>query len=617
MAKQYLSVNQFRGIRKSGQFIIPITDNSGTAGYFNRLYNFKGELDYNSLFSTSGYPGIGMITKSPAWHNYKAVMPAAGRSRGIWQYIPNIPSIATSNFLMTFQCTTDYTVNTLYALNIPTNTWYTLAVGGAVSYHGDAVQYKDRFYLMTAGLIQFVKWNGDIVNWNNIAPPVQDKGGTWTNVAGATLTWNGTATVTSDIDISGILYRGTYIRRSSTSIYEDEVLNINGAGTTITLSSASSDNGASAAGGSQYPPTANSTIGTAFFVHAWKNKLWVTGNNNILFWSVSNDAENWSGLGAGSIITGESDDDFPSGIASFDDFLFVFKDLQHFIYRWTGDVDQPIELVKTVNYGCVSQRTIQNVGNALIYYTGNDVRMTNGSEDVSIGFPDIDDFLIKFAGNRHYTYFSSAAADNAYPWAYYDKTKEVYSLYFPTTTTYAYSMHYSFKKKTWISEEEYQILGHGTGVVESSISENLVCSTSTATNQLIYTPPVNDVTDFTVVGAIESIIFNSGISSKKLKIHWVELGVHPNKAGKCDTTVSFNYKLDNYDADATKAKTANINSGSPFTYTYGEVHRHRFEVNTVSNLFQWILTETAFGVTADTDWTLADYTICYELIENT
>lgn len=226
-----------------------------------------------------------------------------------------------------------------------------------------------------------VKYSSSASKW--WANYVQDKTN-WGAIAGATLTWNGTDTVTSDIDISAIIEFGNYIRRSSTSLYLDEIAYISANGLTITLKEASLDTGASAAGGAQHT-TYSAVITYGKFCECFKNKMFVAGGNN-LYWSVTGDLENFNetDLGAGSLsITGGYGT--ITALASYEDYLFVFRETGYHVYTWTGDLDEPITETKTFPYGNFAQTTTIRLPNGIMYLSvGSSYRITNGVNDTQV-----------------------------------------------------------------------------------------------------------------------------------------------------------------------------------------------------------------------------------------
>lgn len=200
-------------------------------------------------------------------------------------------------------------------------------------------------------------------------------------LATAVLTWAGTATVTSDIDISATIKPGQWIRRSSTSIYWDEVAFVSVDGLTITLTEASSDTGASSAGAAQYTSAVSITAKYAEF---FKGKLFASDGLFNLYWSVSGDTEDMEGEGAGGFVVQGPYGNI-TGIRAFGDYLFIFRLNAYEVYSWTGDVDAPISQVNVVPHGCYSQLHTTTFSAGIAYLsTGQGMRVANASSDTEI-----------------------------------------------------------------------------------------------------------------------------------------------------------------------------------------------------------------------------------------
>ena len=609
---QYITNTQFGGLNRNDQLIVPI--NAPNPPY-NRVENFRGMVDYASSDETNYTPVVGMITKSPQPVSWKGTMPAAGRTRGLFQFVPNIVDIATKNYLVAYQVTTDYTISKLYALDIVNNAWYTLYTGSTY-YPADAEVYNGNIYMLLDG--DFRKWNGDITNWATVAPKVNDKGGTAVAIATATITWNGTVTVTSSSDITATVLKGMLIRRSSSSLYWDEVLSVAAGGLTITLSAASSDTGASAAGGAQRAAYFSALNVQPWFIKFWKNKMWLCGNNDTLYYSVAGDPENWSDttLGAGGIDLSSLNQEGVSGIEFIDDYLIVFRDFSYLVYTWTGDLDEPIQLVREVPRGCISNRSIQKTPNGIIYLSDGDLRITTANDDNSLADSMLTAFRTTYGGNRHYYYWLSGANSNSYPWSILDKNRGIYSLHIPQTTGVTKVINYDYVKNQFLGTDYYYTAGHGCMVYEGAGSiPTFVFASSASSNQLKQFYSYGG--DFSTSGKLESAIFYSGVASKKLKIHWVEFDFHPTLGnGTIDTTVVFNYRKDFQAVDTTKNQTYDLDYTVITNLDRAYIcDTKRFYVNEECKYFSWVLSET-FGAAAADDIGIMGVTISFDLIDN-
>lgn len=621
MANNYLTSNSFGGIYRHGQLIVPVGNPAGAAMY-STMHNFRGgSLDYYASLTA---PTMGVVKKAFAYSDYKGVMAANGRARGAFLFYPsNSVGLPWGIFA---QCTTDYNVSTIYALDIANNVWKTLATGFD-GYHCDGEQWDLKFYLATASDNVRKWWRETGTAWDATLPIIKDKAGVASAIAGATLTWNLTATVTSDIDISAAISPGDWIRRSAASPWWDEVQSVAAGGLSITLMAASGDNGASAAGGAQ--KAASKTGFYPLFLKVWKGKLWCAcdlssdANYSTLYWSQTNDAESWdTTLGAGSLAIGDdAGGEIITGLGTTNDYLFVFKDTSYYVFKWTGDLDEPIEQVAQFPYGCASERTIMPLEQGLIYYTGLEVRWTNGSTDNSLS-SDIEDWLKKNSTARAYNAFSQTVTDQGYPWATIDQTEGTYSLYLPEGDAGTYSgktrsFHFSFKEKKWISSEAYQSQGHGFFLPGgTSAFPGLVISTSTATKQL--RSRGFTVGDFATAGTIESATLYSGSPNKKLQINWLEIEfVRGMAGGVVDTTVSLNYRQDMGQLDSTKAQTYQVTSPTGIGTDTNYSVKKRFQIGCTCNYWSWLLTESAFGGTAADDIGIKSWTLCYEVQNST
>jgi len=616
---QYVSVNTFGGLNKNDQLIVPI--DSSINNILSTCLNFNGLPDYNSSSLTA--PLIGMITKAPTVTSYAGTMPAAGRARGLFNYLPEV-SLATKNFVMASQCTTDYSVGKLYVLDRISGTWYTLATTAA-PYHSDFAQYNTRVYTTFDGSV--LKWNGDLTNWSTVAPAIRDKGGTAVAIAGAVLTWNLTTTVTSDIDISALISKGDYIRRSSTSPYWDEVLTVAVGGLSLTLSSASSDTGASVAGAAQraaYIAVSKPAM-QPYFIKFWKDKMWLAGNGKILYWSATGDVENFSGTGAGYMTISLDEEQTVSAMATLGDYIFFFKDTVYYVYRWTGDIDAPIEFVKKFYHGCISHRTIQEINETLIYLAEGDVRQTNGITDVSISNPIGAYLKTNIGSSISQSYFALSSAADSYPWAYVDKFRLIYSLVIPATASNCIILNYNYETGKWIGSENYFDAGTGALVYrDTETHPSIVISKMASSNQLNNFFPVGGTPKFrgdtTTAGILESATFYSGLSNKKIKIIWVEFDVHPlyYATYSISTTLIFNYRKDfeAIDTSRNQSKLISYNANAPgITLDRAYIRtKARFQVNDIFDTFSWYLTETVPGAGYN-DISIVGWTICYTLCD--
>jgi hypothetical protein len=616
---EYLSVNTFGGLNRGNQLIVPITTQNPQ---YQVMQNYKGMVDLAS--SSYGAPIVGLITKSPRVNTTNSFaswdkMPADGRSRGLFHFVPNIINIATSNFLMAYQQTTDYTVTKLYAFDSVGNNWYTLYTG-ATYLQSDMATYNGKVYMLLDGT--FLKWNGDITNWGTVAPIVKDKTATQIAIAGAILGWTtGDATVTSTADISAVISSGDWIRSSSSSLYWDEVLSVAAGGLSLELTAASTHTESSVLGGAEKAASFTATTSLLYgaqpwFIKFWKNKCWLAGNGDTLYWSVTGDPENWDDTaGAGSLDLSLLDQEGVSGIEFMDEQLFVFYDQHYDIFKWTGDLDEPIELVRSVQYGCVSHRTLQKIEGGIIYLAPGELRITNGTDDVCLSDQDMmTHFKTSVGAAKAYYYFLDGVYADRYPWAIIDKLRNLYTLVIPATGGNSYTYNFDYKRKVWTGVDYYFDAGHGCQFFTAlSSATQLLTSAMQPGKEIYYTQPYGGDSDN--YGYIESATFTSGIASKKIKVYWVEFDFHPlGTGGDIDTTISFNYR-----ENLTAVAAANAQTVS-FAYALGsyvayEKSTKRFTVNKIFDTFSWTLAETHLGGGAYETMGLLSWTIAYDLLD--
>jgi len=498
----------------------------------------------------------------------------------------------------------------MYALDVQNNTWKTLG-GDAMGYHADFTQLGDRCYvtLVDNGLHKW--WHGD-TSWESALPHCSDKGGTPTTLTGTLTFTNGSATVTgSGTNFTGELWQGAWIRKdSSDDYYEVKTIQSN---TSLTLMESYGGTTGSSSSAQKAPQLGQMPL----FLKVFKGKLWtacdLTSDRfwSRLYWSVTGDPENWSGMGSGYLDVGDAaGKEIITGLGSLDDYLFVFKDFSYYVYRWTGDLDEPVVLVRTFNHGCISHRTIQQVENGLIYLSGGSLRFTNGNDDVDISGSLKEFFETNISSARSFNYFSLGSYDNKYPWAIVDDFRHTYSLFLPDTNGPGWALHYDYLKKQWIGMDHYHNAGHGCLVYGGEALPEFVFADMSPSNQL---KKFNTYGDDTTTGYLESATFYSGYPNKKLKIYWVEFGFHPT-GGDVQTNVVFNYRKDFGKIDASKDQV--------YFLKYTVVDRfdrpyivdvHRFPVNDECRFFSWYLTEQAMG---QDDFGIVYWVICYDILES-
>jgi len=464
--------------------------------------------------------------------------------------------------------------------------------------------------------------------YNRAIVRVKDKGATATAITTLTLTWATTNTVTSSADCNAQIKCGDWIRKSSTSIYWDEVAAVSTDGLTIVLTAASLDTGASSAGGAQKAPGATTE---ARQIRYWKGKLW-TLYKTTLSWSTTDTlgvfSEDFTSTGAGEILIDVIDSgksEFGTGLEFLGEYLFVFREFSYLVYRWTGDVDEPIELVRSVAYGCNSQNTIQRVGDVIQYFTGNEVRVTNGGSDVSVSGP-IDGVLSSNVLLNESYYSTTVAYGSSMPTSFYESHYGIYGLCLPTSTA-GVEYWYDTKSKKWMGVTKW---GIGAVCASQQLSGQtqlgrVLYHTTVSSNDPQYVKLGN--TDFSNYAVIFSGGHDMGAPDKTKKIHWVEIEFVPQKG--CNTNLYFDW----WDFNATKdtpgttlatntvAKTEVLTLDADYTGSENYSKKIRFNVSgcEVYN-FGWILfednTTPPSGDTASAGWGIAGWTIGWEPCDN-
>jgi hypothetical protein len=457
--------------------------------------------------------------------------------------------------------------------------------------------------------------------YNRAIVRVKDKGATATPITTLVLTWSADNTVTSDGDCNAQVKVGDWIRKDATSLYWDEVLAVSTDGLTIYLTAVSLDTGASSAGGAQKAADATTE---ARQIKYWKGKLWILYKTT-LSWSTTDNlgvlSEDFTSTGAGAMVidcveTGKSE--YGTGIEVLGEYMFIFRELSYLVYRWTGDIDEPIELVRSVAYGCNSQNTIKKDGDALIYYTGNELRVTNGSSDESLSVP-IDGTLNPDITINESYYSMTVAYGSSMPTAFFEPHYGIYTLCLPTSTAGS-EYWYNTKGKKWMGVTKY---GIGAVCISYQLSGQtqlgrILYHTTVSSNDPQYIKLGN--TDFSNAAVIFSGGHDWGMPDKKKKVYWVEIEFVPQKG--CNTNLYFDW----WDFNATKdmpgttlatnanAKTEVLTLDDAYTGSENYSKKIRFAVDgcEVYN-FGWALfednTTPPTGDTASAGWGIASWTI--------
>lgn len=604
----------------------------------NNFRDMKNLMAFQDIINSWGQ--LGIISKTHRRANFGAAKSSAGITRGMKQ----LPINGTSypGYLFCVDATSDYSNAVLKILSITANTWATGAVFTADSRHAEMELYGTGnaakcFIAHPSGAYKYTIASSHIAAWvakyaATFPPAVKDKGAAGTAITTITLTWNGTATVTSSANCNSQIATGDWIRKSSSSLYWDEVKSVSTDGLTITLMAASSDTGASAAGGAQKAQNAATTVNLSgpFFVLNWKGKMWwfggrATSYDSYLWWS-TDDPENYSGTGAGLL------EIFPetggaTGIAMLGDYLFLFKDYAYFVYRWTGDVDLPIEFVRKFNYPSVAHSMICDMGDYLTYFTGNEIRITNGSQDVSLSYPYLKNAIFNngtwVLWSLMYCY-NGDAQDNIYPCILKDDVDSFVYFCFPDNAGGGTAYIYDYQKRKWVGQ--LYNFDAGTAVIikrSDSTFPNLVYGASQIDGGDQLEQLVRSVQDYTNNAVLFSLGIDFGMPDKKKKIYWVEFTFHPYEL--CNTYLGFDW----WDFDDVKSKpytTFALNTNAQ-TYNLAGVSsqvetrdKKRFSISDAEcYTFGFVLFEDNTtpppGGTGTDGWGIIDITIAYDILD--
>jgi hypothetical protein len=593
-------------IYQAGQLSLNSQPQSADPNDFVKLDNFY--LDVNRTSSDR----LGMITKIPGVANYGASMPRSGRPRGLFQFYYDEVNTASS-FLMNVVCTPEYSDGRMLALDIANNAWHTLTSQSTTTafsftpYHYSFAKQVDAHRGLTTLYLYSPdsycrKWFYNSTNsTSNETSPIYDTGAPQ-SLTGS-VTFDGSATVTG----GGTLFltelgKGAWIRKSSSdSWYEVDHINSN---VSLALRSVGS-----------YPTAGSSTTAqeaglsgiTGAYVLEWKDRLWAydsfLSNYGTLFCSAALSSvtpaayETWTGSDTGHIFV-PGNGVYGTALAELGDYLFAFKDTNYTVYRYNASFLPPIEEVNCWNYGCPFNRTIQKVEDTLIYFSGDDVRMTNGFQDVSIGASIKKELAYNINIGSMIYYYNLSAQDNRFPCSVYDPLTRFYHLYLPDYNGTGVARHFAYDttKKVWIGQDK----AHNVGNIIAVSS-----TTSTASQRLVYMPFTrsNQLSIFNIygqdntVGEIQSadIMFNE--LKRKKQIYQMDLFVHipAPLITKQTTTLEVSFYQDGVLSKLTTVEASNLTSGG-----YNNYIKVPFAVNANCNFFRWRLRDVGYSSDIDT-----------------
>lgn len=290
--------------------------------------------------------------------------------------------------------------------------------------------FFDRRIFLTNGN-RLLKWSGDLTE-----PLVfiKDKGTTPVALTGTLTFTNLSAKVTgSGTAFKSELSPGDWIRRESTGTSEDfvevrEVVD----DTTLFLESQFQDvSGAGSAGDSRKAALAEEQPGLFITVHRDRLIMWGGGPfGSTLKTSIPGDPEDHSSFGLFEIDVEAGDGEIATGIAQKDEYLILFKRTRYYVYRHNPNNPAiPYTFVRDFPFGCISNNTIETVGSLVIYFTGKELRATNGVTDETLNNRMTKKFTRFFKGQNDSTFFfQEAKEDIGYPSASLDENRSIYSL---------------------------------------------------------------------------------------------------------------------------------------------------------------------------------------------
>jgi hypothetical protein len=287
---------------------------------------------------------------------------------------------------------------------------------------------------------------------------------------------------------------------------------------------------------------------------------------------------------------------YGTGLANTDNYLFCFKDNNYVVYAHNSSLMPPVEEVKRWNYGTTCPRTIQRIDDALIYYTGTEVRLTNGFSDVSIS-DDIKSDLRNFHRTGSLmTFFSLSSTDNNYPSAIYDEINRIYHLYLPDAATgTCIEFSYDIDRKIWLGQDKANNVGVPMKLYNTTTQTqaNIIYQPVTSSNEIFQ---ISQTTGTQVTGEIQSADLSFGDTKRQKKINWIEFWVHLGGADTAypknitnEATLAFNYYKDGALALSTPLYVT-INNYENSSNYYKKV---RVNVNAICTYFRWDLQDIA------------------------
>ena len=592
---------------------------------FTKLDNFYTTFDWSST------ERLGALTKIPATADWSfEPMSANVAPRGLYQFFYTQKS-ADHSVVIVPVSDLEYETGSIEVTSA--SQWFTLKKTTATSEIETFLPYQFSFaqnYDAFRGTNTVYFSNGDkFYKWfyagggpyEDIVCEVQDTGLATCSVSGTATFTNGTTEVSgSGTSFLTNLYKGMWIaEKTDATLYEiDKVLSDTSLflrndfdGTTISTTTAVS--------------TSSEVSFKPRHLVYWKSRLWAynliypdsddklaTIRCSAVVSSVTPQAlDDWSGSDTGFV-------DVPGGgvygsaLIATDDYLFAFKNSSYSVYRYNANLLPPIQLVNSFEWGCTCPRTIKRVGNNLIYYTGFEVRRTNGFADTSLSDPITRELIRSGEALNFIYYYQLASYDNWFPYAAYDKIRNYYHIYFPGNTT-TKQFTYDINRGIWSGQSVSDYIGPIIEYIKSASrtgSYFLHLPSYWTTAEKVKKTEYSSVTaSSTATGEIQSpdLVFNE--PKKEKRINWVEFWVHV--PASATVTFEFNYYLDhgNLALSTSKIKTVEA-SADP-----NNLEKIRFPVNAQGTYFRWRLRDIASSAVVDGQTSIVGGNIQYSVID--
>jgi hypothetical protein len=302
------------------------------------------------------------------------------------------------------------------------------------TFDGRALNVSSAFYkrdVFVAMGAQIYKWNGSL---SSKFVKLKDKGKAGINLTG-TLSFTSGLTV---VDGSGTQFTtevsaGDFIRIQSTGTSADYV-EVKEVTSDVELILVNPWPFATQSGGSDdSQKSADADLFKGLFITTHRDRLimWGGGDSGSnIKTSIPLDPNNQSEFGIFEIEVNEGDGESATGIATKNEFLILFKRTKYYVYKHNpNSASVPYSFVREFPYGCISNNTIEEIGDSVIYFTGKEVRRSNGLSDEVLNNRLTKKFTRYFKGQNSSSYFFQGTnADMGYPSSSVDENRSLYTL---------------------------------------------------------------------------------------------------------------------------------------------------------------------------------------------